>query len=81
MLGSTYPKKICVDHILPKMKLDKIKEFYHKMNEIDINRSYKESQVQKYSLHIDSIKLEKIYKSALIAKVKLANQLAREINS
>ena len=74
MLGSSFSREYYLECILPKLSLTQLKEFYFKMEEIDMMRSFKEGN-QRYNLPVDHAKIEKIYAQALKQKYKLAEML------
>ena len=79
MLGIGFPRERYKDHILPKLKTDTLKEFYHKCNELDMMRSFNEGNARIYNTantkEMDWVKVRRINKNAHRKKLKLVKEI------
>ena len=81
MLGVGFPKDHYKDNVLPKLKINVLKEFYYKYNELDMMRKFNEDNARIYGIastkEIDWAKIRRINSRALRKKIKLVKEILR----
>ena len=81
VVGTGFNRHYYVETVLPKLKIDTLKEFYHKCNELDMMRSFNEGNAKLYctknTQDTDWTKVRKINSNTYKKKLKLVKEILR----